>query len=118
MIMNHPWLAVPVSNFMQVSFTPGPDWIAQSHSKTWISLMPIGQKFQMIEKDVSRSDAGTDGHNFKNDSGIILRRKCMNWSLLDLFLSGQTGCMSPVCTIAAKYCEKFIDGNSSSVKTC
>jgi hypothetical protein len=26
--------------------------------------------------------------------------------------------MSPVCTIAAKYCEKFIDGNSSSVKTC
>jgi hypothetical protein len=80
--------------------------------------MPIGQKFQIIEKHVSRSDAGSDGHNFRNDSGVILRRRGMNWALLDLFLARQTDCISPVCTIAAKNCEKFIDGKSSYVKIC
>jgi hypothetical protein len=59
--------------------------------------MPIGQKFQIIEQQVYRPDAGTDGDNFRNDSGIILRRKGM----------------STVCMIGAKYCDKFIDGNRS-----
>jgi hypothetical protein len=48
MITSHPWLAVPVLDVMQISFTPGPDGIAQSHPKTWISLMPILQKFQIL----------------------------------------------------------------------
>jgi hypothetical protein len=44
----------------------------------------------------------------KNRFRGILMKSALR--LLNLFLSPQTGWMSPVCTIAAEYCEKFIDG--------